>query len=161
MRNTAFVRTWAAILISFLWSDPSSAKTLTGQASVIDGDTLEIHGRRVRMAGIDAPESRQTCADASGKPYRCGQVAAFALADKIGQTVVTCEGKQQDRYKRLIAVCFSAGADLNAWMVQYGHAVAYRRYSKAYVHQEDVARQAKVGLWAGAFEMPWEWRHKR
>jgi len=68
-------------------------EVVTGVASVIDGDTLEIRGERIRLFGIDACESRQLCEDASGRPYRCGQQAALALADRIGRGTVRCEGK--------------------------------------------------------------------
>lgn len=69
---------------------------IEGQASVIDGDTIEIRGERIRFYGIDAPESRQLCDNASGKPYRCGQKAALALSDKIGRRTVTCDPRDRD-----------------------------------------------------------------
>ncbi len=131
---------------------------LTGTASVIDGDTLAIHGHRIRLHGIDAPESGQTCEDAGGRSYRCGQVAALALADRIGRRPVTCIARDTDRYGRRIAVCEEGGRDLNAWMVAGGHALAYRRYSRDYVGEEAAARDAGRGLWQGRFVAPWDWR---
>lgn len=139
-------------------SGPAGADTLTGQASVIDGDTLDIHGERIRMAGIDAPESRQACIDSMNQQYRCGQVAALALAGHIGRAVVTCEGSERDRYGRLIGTCSAEGENLSAWMVTQGLAVAYRQYSTAYVPQEELAKAGQIGLWQGVFQMPWEWR---
>ena len=133
-------------------------EVVTGVASVIDGDTLEIHGERIRLFGIDACESRQLCEDASGQPYRCGQQAALALADHIGSRTVRCEGKTRDRYGRLVAVCYLGDEDLDAWMVLQGLALAFRKYSTLYVPQEDAARLGNRGLWAGSFEAPWEWR---
>jgi endonuclease YncB( thermonuclease family) len=137
---------------------PAAAETLVGQASVIDGDTLEIHGERIRMLGIDAPESRQVCINADGVKYRCGKDAAFALSDRIGHATVECRGDERDRYKRLIAICSVGNIDLSAWMVEEGYAVAYRRYSQAYAAQEEEAKAANRRLWAGQFQMPWDWR---
>jgi endonuclease YncB( thermonuclease family) len=94
------------------------ATVLSGQASVIDGDTIEIHGQRIRFFGIDAPESHQTC-EADQQAYRCGQQAALALADEIGQQTVSCERHDVDRYGRIVAVCHAGGEDLNAWMVSH------------------------------------------
>lgn len=131
---------------------------VTGQASVIDGDTIEIHGQRIRLHGIDAPEGRQLCDDATGKPWRCGQKAALALSDKIGRRTVSCEPRDRDRYGRVVAVCRLDGVDLNAWIVSEGLAVAYRRYSTDYALQEAAARQAMRGVWAGRFIEPAEWR---
>lgn len=133
---------------------------LSGRASVIDGDTIEIHGRRIRLFGIDAPESRQLC-EADGKPYRCGQHAALALADHIGQRTVRCEQRDIDRYGRFVAVCRVAGEDIGAWLVAEGWALAFRRYSTDYVDEEDAARTARAGIWRGTFELPWEWRRNR
>lgn len=127
---------------------------------MIDGDTLEIRGERIRLFGIDACESRQLCEDASGRSYRCGQQAALALADRIGRGTVRCEGKTRDRYGRLVATCYLGSEDLDAWMVSQGLALAFRKYSARYVPQEDAARLAKRGLWAGSFEAPWEWRRE-
>ena len=137
---------------------PAQAGGLAGTASVIDGDTLEVRGRRIRLHGIDAPESRQRCEDGTRQSYRCGQRAALALADRIGRAPVTCETRDTDRYGRLIAVCYQGTTDLNAWLVTGGHAVAYRRYSTDYVGEERLARAARRGLWAGRFVMPWDWR---
>lgn len=137
----------------------AAADTLTGIASVIDGDTIELHGERIRLNGIDAPESGQLCEDATGVSDRCGQRAAFALADHIHQKSIRCEGDKSDRYGRLIATCYLGNEDLDAWMVSQGWALAFRRYSVKYAPEEDDARAARRGIWQGSFQEPWEWRH--
>ena len=131
---------------------------IVGQASVIDGDTIEIHGTRIRFYGIDAPETDQLCY-LNGETNHCGQRAAIALADKIGNHVVSCAPKDRDKYGRTVAVCHVQDIDLNAWMVRNGWALAYRQYSIAYVPEEKQAKQEKAGIWQGNFTPPWEWRH--
>ena len=101
---------------------------VAGTATVIDGDTLEIQGQRIRLHGIDAPESRQLCR-LDGKPWQCGRDAANALADRTASRPVACEELDRDRYGRIVARCTVAGEDLGAWMVQQGLALAYRRAS--------------------------------
>ena len=133
---------------------------ITGKPRVIDGDTLEIAGDRIRLHGIDAPESGQTCT-ADGKLWHCGMEAASALAFKIARGWVTCQGGDRDRYGRVIAICYAGGVggpELNAWLVSEGWALAYRRYSLDYVDEEAVAQEAHRGIWRGEFVPPWEWR---
>lgn len=138
-----------------------ASELIIGRASVTDGDTVVIHGTRIRLFGIDAPESAQVCEDASGKEYRCGQVAALALSDRIGEAPISCEPRDTDRYGRTVAICRKGPEDLNAWMVAQGHALAFRRYSSDYAGQEAQARAAKRGIWAGTFEDPAGWRRIR
>ena len=153
------LRVFAVLVL--LWPWPALAENLAGIASIIDGDTVEIHGERIRLYGIDAPESRQNC-KRDGQPWRCGKDAAFALADKIASKPVECTSKgKPDRYGRTVAVCRLAGEDLNAWMVSQGWALAYRQYSRDYVPQENEAKEAKRGVWASEFIPPWEWRRKK
>lgn len=135
-----------------------SAEASTGVASVTDGDTLEIRGPRIRLHGIDAPESSQRCTRPSGQEWRCGQQAALALSDRIGRRSVSCEERDIDRYDRAIAVCMEGGEDLSRWLVSQGWAVAYRRYSRDYIGAEDQARRAGRNIWSGQFVMPWYWR---
>ena len=132
---------------------------IVGKAKVLDGDTIEISGRRIRLFGIDAPENGQTCT-IKRKPFRCDQAATSALADKIGAHVVECEPKDLDTYSRIVSVCFVEGEDINAWMVAKGWASAYRQYSRDYVSQEERASKAKLGMWQGEFELPWDWRQR-
>jgi endonuclease YncB( thermonuclease family) len=132
--------------------------SLTGVASVIDGDTIEVHGVRIRLFGIDAPESSQLCRDADGRDYRCGQVAALALADKIGRGPVECDDRGRDRFGRTIAVCRSGSIDLNRWLVSTGNALAYRRYAADYVDDEAEAMVHRRGVWRGTFVVPELWR---
>ncbi len=130
---------------------------LSGRARVIDGDTIEVGGARVRLHGVDAPESAQTCL-AGGERWPCGQRATRALAGRIGGRTVACEERDRDRYGRIVAVCRHDGRDVNAWLVAEGWALAYRRYSRAYVDDESAARGARKGVWRGEFVAPWGWR---
>jgi len=130
----------------------------TGEVQVTDGDTLRIGDQKFRLYGVDAPESKQTCKNARGKEYACGQVSFQALQDKIGDQPVECVEKNKDRYQRSVAVCYVNGEDINAWLVENGYAVAYTDYGKDYVSQELTAKSEKAGVWQGKFEMPWAWR---
>ncbi|GBD41863.1 hypothetical protein HRbin39_01250 [bacterium HR39] len=97
-------RTLLGLLFLLFLSLPAFGQSLVGRASAVDGDTLEVHGQRVRLWGIDAVESSQTCLDAQGRPWPCGRRAAFALADFIGGSPVACAPKDADRYGRVVAV---------------------------------------------------------
>lgn len=131
----------------------------TGEAQVIDGDTLQVAGERVRLQGIDAPESRQSCS-VGGVGYACGQSAKRLLMGATAGKVITCKGEKRDRYGRLVAVCYAGDDDLNAMMVRDGWALAYRRYGREYVGEETAARAQGAGMWQGTFVEPWEWRRQ-
>ena len=148
---------FALALATLAVGTAAAQSPIVGVVSVIVGDTLEIQGQRIRLHGIDAPESEQFC-EKDGKQYRCGQQAALALSDKIGRTTVRCEQRDIDRYKRFVAVCSLGNVDLNAWMVRQGWAVAYRQYSRDYVDDESAAQTEKAGIWAGRFIEPANWR---
>lgn len=136
------------------------AQDISGIPQITDGDTIKIAGQRIRLHGIDAPEARQTCHRA-GEKYACGSEATKALTALIDGQSVTCRTVDIDRYKRIVAKCYLGRRDINEWMVREGWAVAYRKYSTDYVAVEEAARVFKVGLWAGEFMRPWEWRRKR
>lgn len=135
-----------------------SGSAIVGTASVVDADTLDIHGQRMRLNGVDAPESGQKCKDADGKLYRCGTVAANALDAWINRNPVTCEVTGKDRYGRSLGDCSVRGASVQEWLVSNGHALAYRSYSTTYVPAELKAKEARAGVWAGEFVEPWDWR---
>ncbi len=144
--------------VSLMWPGLSFATDFSGVSRVIDGDTVEVQGAKIRMHGIDAPESKQSCQRPNGEFWACGKQATLALVEKINGSQIQCDGRDQDRYGRVIAVCFSGDIDLNAWMVSQGWAVSYRRYSKDYVSHEEIAQSARLGVWVGQFVMPWDWR---
>jgi endonuclease YncB( thermonuclease family) len=141
-----FVAAWA-----------SGALAQEGPARVIDGDTLDIAGERIRLHGIDAPEKDQTCS-IDGQKWACGVAAWGYLVQLLAGQPVRCEARDVDQYGRTVAVCFADDQDINAAMVGEGWALAYQEYSLDYVGQERAAEAAGHGLWQGEFVPPWEWR---
>jgi endonuclease YncB( thermonuclease family) len=148
----------AVISFALLLNSAVVASEVSGRASVIDGDTIEIHGQRIRLYGIEAPESSQHCKAETGKLWRCGQRAALSPSDYIGENTVSCQAKDKDRYGRTIAVCYKGKQDLNGWLVQNGWALAYGKDSRDYVDEEGLARKTRQNIWSGDFTQPWEWR---
>lgn len=127
---------------------------------ILDGDTLDFSGVRVRIFGIDAPERDQLCEHADGSRYGCGQFARETMVQLIAGEPVSCTRRDIDPYGRMVAVCKGARADLGAAMVEAGAAIAYRHYSMDYVPQENEARSHSTGIWQGRFEAPWDYRHR-
>jgi endonuclease YncB( thermonuclease family) len=126
-------------------------------ARVIDGDTIDLSGQRIRLHGIDTPEAKQTC-QRDGVPWLCGAEATKTLRELIGSSTISCTERDKDRYGRIVAVCHANGVNLNAAMVSSGMALAYRKYSDDYTGREASAKAARRGLWASQFVPPWDWR---
>jgi endonuclease YncB( thermonuclease family) len=141
-----------------LWS-PALAGELIGQASVIDGDTLEIHGTRIRLWGIDAPESTQLCRGDDSLLYRCGAQAANDLDAFIARRPVNCTPMNLDQYGRTVATCSTGGADLGEWLVRSGLALDWPLFSKGrYEGAQHNAERAGRGIWKGSYVEPWLYR---
>jgi endonuclease YncB( thermonuclease family) len=152
---------WFAIAALTQPAGPVRADILKGTASVIDGDTVEIHGQTVRFLDIDAPETKQHCRDAAGADYPCGQHAAQALSAFLQQREIVCDWSNLDREGRRLARCILGGRDIGLWAVEQGWAVPDRDCKcETYRPAAEQAKDRKLGLWAGTFEMPWVWRQR-
>jgi endonuclease YncB( thermonuclease family) len=134
---------------------------LVGQAWIVDGDSIRMAGRSIRLDGIDAPEWDQTCLDAGGQAWRCGRAASRALRERTRGQTVSCRPRAFDRYGRTVAVCaLTDGSDLNAWMVRQGWAVA-SGFGGMYASEQAEAKAARRGIWAGTFILPADWRRQK
>jgi endonuclease YncB( thermonuclease family) len=133
----------------------SELRALPGQVRAIDGDSLRIGSNEVRLWGIDAPEFNQDCKGSKGN-YACGREAQKQLRKLVQNAAVTCKGLGQDKYGRLLAVCRNGKLDVNAELVRSGSAYGYGGYSQ----EEKVAREAKLGVWAGDNERPKAYRDR-
>ncbi|KQO94262.1 thermonuclease family protein [Methylorubrum extorquens] len=152
----------ALALLAGLQAPPARAgeaapRIVSGPATVIDGATLDLGGRRLRLYGMDAPDLDQTCSDGHERDYSCGRAAAAALTARIGGESVTCELSGADG----TALCRRDGEDLAAWMVANGYAIADRSAPAAYEAQDRRAWGRRVGLWSGVFEIPADRRRMR
>jgi endonuclease YncB( thermonuclease family) len=145
-----------AALLASLVPDPA-ASPVSGRAIAVDGDTLRLDGRRVRVLGIDAPELEQSCTDAAGAAWDCGKAARDFLAGVLRGADVVCEPQGRDRYGRMLARCRAGGADIGESLVKAGLAVAYGDY----LVDEGVARAGRKGIWAGRFVAPSTWRREQ
>ena len=155
------------ILLTLPTSSISDEKIISGKAKVIDGDTITINKKKIRLFGIDAPEKKQICKKIYisflifnfQKDYNCGEKSTLALLKKLKDKKVKCIlENNKDKYKRYIGTCFIQKQDINGWLVKNGHALAYKRYSKKYVLDEQYAKENKLGIWEGTFIEPEKWR---
>jgi endonuclease YncB( thermonuclease family) len=95
------------VLSTAIFSVPALAagKRVTGTIQVIDGDTFDVGGTRVRLFGIDAPEGDQTCTDARGDELRCGSFVTTQVRDAYQGKRAMCRQIDTDRYGRSVARC--------------------------------------------------------
>ncbi len=127
------------------------------EIKVVDGDTINMNGEKIRFTGIDTPELKQTCIK-EGVKELCGITAKQILIDKIGNNKVVCINEGKDQYKRTLAECFVNDKSLSSYLVRSGYAFAYRRYSNKFIEYEDYARINKIGMWKMIFVYPWDYR---
>ena len=157
------------VILFLIFTTNILAEEIIGIPKIVDGDTLKINEYKIRLEGIDAPEIKQQCEKEKLKissiigytfytNYNCGEVSKKNLDTKIFGSKIKCVSFGKDKYKRYLATCFKDRINLNRWMVRNGHAVAYRRYSKDYVPDEEFAKENKLGLWKGKFLNPEKWR---
>lgn len=136
------------------------AAEIHGRADIIDGDTLKIWQQSIRLVGIDAPELNQNCRLANNQIWRCGEVSSMQLKALLLNKSVRCQGKQRDKYQRLLATCYVDSTNINEWLVLKGLAVAYTRYENTYVEAQSIAKEQKKGIWQGDFVLPETFRAK-
>ena len=138
----------------------AATKTLEVQVSAVtDGDSLRAGAMRLRLFGIDAPELAQKCQSAEGHDYACGIVARDRMRELVPiGTDLQCTHLDTDRYKRLVVSCKNENGDIAEQLIAEGLAIAYRYYSHRYVPAELYARENRLGIWAGSFQEPYEFR---
>lgn len=141
------------LVLAMIGQEPD--ELVTGAAHAIDGDSLVVNGREMRLKGLDAPEARQMCG-IDGKEVACGRQATVALRRWLARGPVTCTGNEQDRYRRLLVTCRVNGQDIGADLVRNGFAIAYGSYAE----EEKFAANDNRGIWAGTFERPEAYRRR-
>ena len=154
------------IILTLLFFQNIQASEIIGLPKVVDGDTIHVKSYKIRLEGIDAPEMKQKCKKpylqiiffTFQKDYYCGQISKKKLVQKIGNKSVKCILLGKDRYKRYLAKCLKGTINLNKWMVRNGYAIAYRKYSKIYIPDENKKKEEKLSLWSGTFIKPEKWR---
>ena len=147
------------LIISIFIINPTKSQ----EVKVIDGDTINLDGVKIRFSGIDTPESyyrgkRQQCTFEKIKVF-CGYWSKIVLIEKIGNNEVICiNEKKPDQYNRVLGECFVKNESLSRYLVRSGYAFAYRKYSKKFIEDEEYAKANKLGLWQTKFEFPWDFR---
>jgi endonuclease YncB( thermonuclease family) len=143
----------------FLPAPAAAAADITGVPKIREGDSIQIGTTRIRLGGIDAPSVDQLCLNNSGERWSCGVASRDELMKHVGDKSWTCHPRQAaDRRGRVIARCEVDGEDIQKWLVGNGWALAFVRISRDYEADEKAAREAKAGMWQGAFIAPWDWR---
>ena len=145
---------------------PANSEIISGKAITIDGDTIKIKNKKIRLHGIDAPEIKQLCQRtflsififSFQENYKCGEISKKKLEKYVKNNIIKCKVEGIDRYKRILGTCYKNTININSRMVRNGYAVAYKKYSKKYLSVEREAKREELGLWKGKFDKPWDWR---
>jgi endonuclease YncB( thermonuclease family) len=135
-----------------------SGPAMAANVQIVDGDTLDIDGKRYRINGIDAPEAGQKCTSERGKDWSCGDVATNTLYNLTHGKSVSCKTLAIDSYGRDVARCTADGTDLAGAMVERGMAWAFLKFSDEYEAAQETAKAAKIGIWRGPSQPAWEYR---
>ena len=150
-----------SLIILFSFNSEVRANNLR----IIDGDTIELNGEKIRFSGIDTPELKQTCIKTEDGIYwlvHCGKFVREILVKKIGNNTLNCEREaEKDFFGRTLGECFVNGESLSKFLVRNGYGFAYIKYSKKYVEDEKHAKNNNLGLWAMEFKFPWDFRKKK
>ena len=143
-------------------SSPKFDKEFSGKVSVIDGDSIIVSENEVRLFGLDAPEYRQTCFDASENEYECGKTSRDFLVKLTNKKEAKCIYFEKDIYNRYLAKCFIGEVSINDEILKNGMAVIYdfSQASEEEIRLEDAAKSQKLGIWQGAFQLPKDYRKK-
>ena len=136
----------------------AEAADITGVPKIRDGDQIMIGGSRIRLAGIDAPSADQLCLNTKGERWTCGVAARDELIHHTDKKSWICHVTRVDPHGRVVAKCDVDGEDIQKWIVKNGWALSNTRRSHDYDADEKAAREAKAGMWQGAFIAPWDWR---
>jgi endonuclease YncB( thermonuclease family) len=154
---------WSAILFQLAIFQAGTGWAWTGKVvGVADGDTITVlrDGRdqvKIRLYGIDAPES--------GQPF--GKASKHNLSSMVYRQSVQVEVMDTDRYGRTVARIIVEGKDVNAAQLRSGYAWLYRQYCKSWacgewLRLETDARSSQIGLWADKEPVPtWQWRRDK
>jgi endonuclease YncB( thermonuclease family) len=148
------------LLIALLLVSPALAEAadISGVPRIREADLIQIGNTRIRLGAIDAPSTDQLCLNTHGERWTCGVAARDELLKHVGSKNWTCHTRAVDRRGRTVARCQVEGEDIQKWLVANGWALAYTPMSHDYVADEKAAREAKLGMWQGAFIAPWDWR---
>jgi endonuclease YncB( thermonuclease family) len=149
---------FAAALVVLLAPSLAYTADVSGVPKIREADSVQIGNSRIRLSGIDAPSADQLCLNTKGERWTCGVAARDELIKHTEGKGWTCHLGQTDRRGRALARCEVDGEDIQKWLVRAGWALAYTRFSHDYEADEKEAREAKAGMWQGAFIAPWDWR---
>lgn len=143
-------------------SHPKYDKEFSGKTFVIDGDSIRVGGKEVRLVGIDAPEYSQTCFDDKNRKYFCGKISKNFLIKLAGGKNVKCQYSQKDKYNRFLGKCFIGDISINESLVENGMAVIYSftETNEKMEKLEKTAKNKKLGIWRGSFELPKDYRRR-
>lgn len=135
---------------------------ISGKAFVVDGDTVKVNGKKIRLLNIDSAESKQKCFNTSNQRYFCGKAATKFLIELIGGKIISCEYQKLDIYNRILGTCFLNKININLEMIKSGHAIiySYKNSSEDYIEAEEYAKKRNAGLWQGHFEIPKDFRKR-
>ena len=141
-------------------SHPQFDKKFAGKTHVLDGDSIKVGSKEVRLYGLDAPEFHQTCFDEKNEEYRCGQASYDFLSKLVEGKEVNCIYSGKDKYDRFLSKCFVDKISINEEIVKNGMAVIYNftESSEEMNALEAEAQKKKSGIWRGAFQLPKDYR---